>query len=333
MTLLKYLLTLCIVAGLILTVGCSDSDSPTSGGTGSVSDVAFADYLSLVQDVAPPVYSAPASAPTAIDSLWDSGDYPLLGKVFSETEPMSLYSNVGTFDNYVMSLEDLLRVDDSTGEYLADSSWMTVTDLSSPVAFPAVLQPVFGNSVELDQYVSVIYPDTPEGWEMHLGFAQSDSVEIILAWTTMPSMDSSGGVESNFYFANFFPVDSTFFIKGATVKHGVDTASWIYDISSNANNDFEYRMSWFSTEIPEGTLLGTIIGGGNKDTEFALKYRQWIPADSSAHDTLHMSEQLFGPNYTEGTGLISSYDEYLNDSLIITYSETPREQLPSPFVQ
>ena len=334
MTQLKGLFTLFAFACVLFAIGCSNDDGsgPTGpGGTGGA--VIFADYLQLVEEVAPPVYTAPAVAPTAIDSLWDSGDYPLLGKVFSSDEPMSLYSNVSAFDMFVDEFEDLIMVDDS-GEYLlADSSWMNIHDLTEPVSLPTQLQPVFGQSVDLDQYITAVFPDAPAGQQLHMGFQKTDLTETILVWMTMPPESDPSGSETNYYFGRYYPADSTFVIKGATVKHfSSDTASWIYDISSTADGNFQYRMSWFSTEIPDGTLLGTIVGGGDAGAEFALKYRQWIPADTADYDTLHASEQVFGPNYSEGTGLISAYDTYLDDALIITYLETPRAPLPSPFV-
>ena len=84
-------------------------------------------------------------------------------------------------------------------------------------------------------------------------------------------------------------------------------------MSSETTSDFAYRMSWFSDSPGlDETLLGCIIGGGNKDVEFAMKYRQYMPADSAVMDSACMYDQVFGPNYSEGTGLISDYDAYLS---------------------
>jgi hypothetical protein len=80
-------------------------------------------------------------------------------------------------------------------------------------------------------------------------------------------------------------------------------------------------------------MLGCIVGGGNKDVEFAMKYRQFKPADTTEMDSYSSYDQVFGPNYSEGTGLISEYDAYLADELIYTYEAIPSAQVVSPWAE
>ena len=86
------------VALFCLTVVCSDdNDVPTGPGNGW-STINFADYEDLIGDIVPPVYTEPLASPAEIDPMWTS---TFLNKVFSEDEPMSLYSNLEYFDELV----------------------------------------------------------------------------------------------------------------------------------------------------------------------------------------------------------------------------------------
>jgi hypothetical protein len=73
------------------------------------------------------------------------------------------------------------------------------------------------------------------------------------------------------------------------------------------------------------------LGGGNKDTEFALKYRLFEPADTTVCDSMWMEDQVFGPNYSEGTGLITDYASYLDEALIFTNDDVPQLMIPDPW--
>jgi hypothetical protein len=63
-----------------------------------------------------------------------------------------------------------------------------------------------------------------------------------------------------------------------------------------------------------------------------MRYRAYIPADTAVCDSLHMYDAVFGPNYAEGTGLISDYDSYLSESLFIPYEAIPQLPLANPFL-
>jgi hypothetical protein len=44
-----------------------------------------------------------------------------------------------------------------------------------------------------------------------------------------------------------------------------------------------------------------------------------------------MYDAVFGPNYTEGTSLITAFDSYLNEDLFYPYSAIPQLPLANPF--
>lgn len=109
---------ICLVAAIIfVAAGCSeDSTTPVGdgdGGGGGDSNIVgegidFAGFIDLVEEIAPPVYVAPVGAPSGeSDSMWNTGDHPLLGKVFSEDEPMSLWANMNNLDNILSQISEM----------------------------------------------------------------------------------------------------------------------------------------------------------------------------------------------------------------------------------
>ena len=94
----RVLITLFAVLALTALMSCSDDDAVTPdttqdpGTTESViGDLTFNDYGADARQVLPPVYTS--SAAKDVD-MWHDGDYSLLGKVFSEDEPMSIHANI-----------------------------------------------------------------------------------------------------------------------------------------------------------------------------------------------------------------------------------------------
>jgi len=150
---------------------------------------------------------------------------------------------------------------------------------------------------------------------------------------------SEGGTitSSSAYYFHYEPVYDAIAMKGVFYKdYGTTPATsarWVYDIHSVGESDFAYRMSWYSD--PQGelteTMLGCIIGGGDKGVEFALSYREYKPADSTDYRADGSLQQVFGPNFTQGSGLLSSYADYLDESLFFTYDDMPSAFLTSPW--
>ncbi|MCP4633468.1 MAG: hypothetical protein GY855_11125 [candidate division Zixibacteria bacterium] len=91
-------------------------------------------------------------------------------------------------------------------------------------------------------------------------------------------------------------------------------------------------MAWYSDELPDnGTLLGCIIGGGDKEEEFVLRYRQYQPADSSAFDPYYQNDQVFGPNYSdEGQSFSTTYETLYDLSLMYEFEDLHTGLLTSP---
>lgn len=326
-------LLLGILAIVLFITGCGDdaATNPTSSGTQSLQ---FADYEQLITEIAPPEYQAPAAKPFVIDPIWNSGSNPLLGKVFSEDEPMSLYANANDFEMLIGQIEQMLETD-SAGNLVFDTSYITLTELSSATTLPAYAQDIMGTSVSVENLLDITYEGMPEGATIQIAFTQSEAQETILMFHKYPNMDAPAYFETSLYYATFVPTDSSFTFKGIFLKDesASTTARWVYDIHSVDDAEFAYRMSWYADDNGEmgASLLGCIVGGGDRNTEFALRYRQYMPADTSVVDSTYALDQVFASDYSEGAGLLSSYDTYISESLIFTYDQMPAALLTSPW--
>ncbi|MBN2225791.1 MAG: hypothetical protein JW763_00350 [candidate division Zixibacteria bacterium] len=329
-----------VVALFCLTVVCSDDDSVPTGPGDGWSSVNFADYEDLIGDIAPPVYTEPLASPSEIDPMWTS---TFLNKVFSEQEPMSLYSNLAYFDELVeeigyflvMNEEGDIAVDSSLSEgELHSYDVCQITELGSAVPIPTALQGVFGATATVENLATMDFPEMAEDEVLQLGFTINDEEQAVLAFQRMDETEAI--TVTTLYYFYMDMADSSIVMRGAVYKdYGDETsARWVYDIQSVDESEFAYRMSWYSD--PEGelteTMLGCIIGGGDKDVEFALTYREYKPADSTDFYADMSQEQVFGPNYTEGTSLISEFSTFVNADLFIVYGEMPSALLTSPFL-
>jgi hypothetical protein len=261
--------------------------------------------------------------------MWKDGDYPLLGKVLSEAgvEPMSLYTNIEKLDDIVDEVAALLESNDSTG-WIEDTSWIQLENLTEAVDIPAAYQPVLGfSSVTLEHVLKAQFPEA-QGGTWHVGFTSSDTLQTVLVYEKMYFEQAW---ETSLFYAYANLVDSTIDIRGIFYKE-TDEAAWVYRIESVSESDFAYRMSWHHHDAAL-SLLGCILGGGDKDDEFALRYREYNPADSAAYRAEAESEQVFTAAYDEGSTLASAYDEYLDETLFYTYDDVPLALLVSPFGQ
>lgn len=322
---------LILIMGLAILVASCGGDDSSTGSSGSYRAVNFADYDALITEIAPPQYSGPSATPGDIDPDWNTGSNPLLGKVFSEDEPMSLYWNLAYFEDQTSEIEQLLQVDDSTGEYLA-GNMITVTTLTSPVTIPSAASGVLGTSVSVGTLIEADFEGMPAGTINQLAFNQDSTQETILSYFYYPSTDET---ESSIFYATHNLADSSVTMKAVFVKLESDGSrhSWVYDIHSVNEDDFAYRMSWYAPDFGDTSGLGCIVGGGNRDTEFALRYRQYRPAESSTYDSIYILDQVFTSSYGEGTSLLSSYSAFISESLIFGYSHHPQALLESPFGQ
>jgi len=335
-----FIFILLAVAIAAFAFGCgNDNPSTAPDNSGTWQPLELADYDYHVRKIAPPVYTAPVTAPAAVDPMW-TGTY--LPKVFSTNEPMSLYSNLETFQSLLTELESYLLIDEN-GDIALDSStggaWtehLQVFNLTEPTSIPtdANMDALFGASVELNKLVKLNWT-APDG-RLHnedIAFTLNDNEQTVAVFSRQE--ESATTTTTSMYYASFDPADSSIVMKGMTYKdYGDDTsARWTYLINSVDNSEFSYRMNWYadpSEQVPE-SMLGCILGGGDKNVEFALEYREYKPADSVDYVDELASEQVFGPDFSEGTGLITTYHEFVAEALWLNYDDQALAPLTSPW--
>ncbi len=334
-----------IALAFVFFAGCSDDSPTTSAGDGenggTILNFDLSLYTALVEEIAPPVYTSPVGKTAVLDSVWFAGDYPLLGKVFSDEEPMSLYWNLERLDAIISEINTALAQDsvfdeDSSG---ADTNsnefgWYEIIELSMPTTIPTECAEVFGfTSLDLD-YVIKMHSAEDSNFASHAGFKVDSSEEQFLTYFKNENpAEYGGGTETFVYYAYRNLNTDSINIMGVFYKLYPDSttsARWVYDIKSVEDSLFDYRMSWFSDEL-ETSLLGCIIGGGNKDQSFALKYNQYMPADAESSDPEQNTSGAFNSDYSEATDFATEYADFLHPSRYFTFDYIPTGYLPSPW--
>jgi len=347
---IKFCFTI-LVGGVLLTafvLGCSDDDKTTDPTPPTGSPIEIVDVAAIIENAAPPEFVAPSGMPMAIDSAWQYGQSPILEKVFGSRDPQALYANINDFKMSMEIIPNTMLVDENgaliTGEYV-DSFPMdlgegdvvmhfsvTVTALAGATTVPADAAAILGDSIDVDYLLAVEMDDMP-GAVIRIGLKLTDTEQTLWQW------DSGSGnptdIETRSICASLDPTDSSFVFKGLGYCEHEDGGmfNYAFDITSESNSSFTYRMSYYSNGSGYPDFLHTVVGGGNKDVEFALKYRLFTPADTTVCDSLHMYDQVFGPDYSEGTGLISAYEDYLSEDLIFLYDVIPTEVLDNPWAE
>jgi hypothetical protein len=342
-------LTVLLVACLLLAVGCSDKKGTNPPTSSQPLQIMAID--SLISRVVPPEYTAPAGSPTTIDSVWLYGSNPLLSNVFGSDNPQTLYSNISKFKLNVDICSNFLRAD-ANGAVVTgvvndsmhvettpgDSIWFhctgTISHLNSAIAIPEAAQGIIGSSVELDYLISIQVSEVPT-MRFYIALRLTDTTQTFLQFFK----DTGAKGETQMVYLNLRKADSTFDFRGLghcvqePYGESLDSSrfSWGYNITSSANANFAYRMAYTSNGWDNTNVMYKFLGGGNKDTEFALKYRTYVPAEATVCDSLHMYEAVFGPNYAEGTSLITAFDSYLDEDLLYPYSAIPQLPLANPF--
>ncbi|MEE8576050.1 MAG: hypothetical protein V3T31_02235 [candidate division Zixibacteria bacterium] len=333
---------LCLLTAIIMgIVGCSENSTTGGGGEGGAfAGVDFAGFIDLVEEITPPAYNGPAQTPVGeTDSAWIAGDYPLLGKVFSEDEPMSVYTNVANLDTFLTQIsamssyiEDVENAGDTVVTLGGQQNFtLELVNLESATVIPAQYDSVFWpRSVELDQVIKLEQGGSDNPYSMHCGYSLSETSQTVLIYHSM----SDGTVdESSLFYAHVNLIDSSIVIRGVFYKDNGDntTDSWVYSIFTYEEVDFGYRMSWHADN--QLSLLGCIVGGGNKDDQFALLYRQFSPADTAVWDSSYVLDQIFDadynllplPEYGLGTAV------YEGD--IFTIEDMPTALIVSPWAE
>ncbi len=338
----KKTFTLMVLAVVVAAIafGCGNDDTATApDNSGTWQPLELADYDYHVRKIAPPEYTAPVTAPATVDPMWTATYLP---KVFSTNEPMSLYSNLDTFQSLLTELESYLLINDD-GDIAVDSSaggavgdYLQVFNLSEPTAIPvdANMDALFGASLTVEKLVRLNWVDLAGRTCVEdIAFTLNDTEQTVAVFSRH---EESGTVTTtSMYYARFVLADSSVAMKGMTYKdYGDDTsARWTYSISSVDDSQFSYRMNWYadsSEQVPQ-SMLGCILGGGDRNVEFALEYREYKPADSAEYVDELSSEQVFGPDFSEGTGLITAYHEFVAEDLWLDYDDQALAPLTSPW--
>jgi hypothetical protein len=334
---------------LALVAGCGDDEKTTASNPPAANtSIDLVDLEALIEAVAPPEFSAPAVIPNGADSIgiWTGGDYPLLEKVFGSQDPQALYSNIASFKNSFDIITATMEVDADgnivTGTYVDSAygqkwdglGWMhftvVVTALADSTVIPAEMQEVMGAKMNLDYLLDIDLQELT-GETIMIGLTLTDNEQTLMQFDV--GAGDPNDTESRLIYASLDPTDSSFVFKGVGYCEHQDGQKFTYafNINSEANSNFAYRMSYYSNGSIENDLLNCIVGGGNKDEEFALSYRMFIPADTTVCDSSYMFDQVFGPNYSEGTGLITDYEVYLDESLYFGYDVVPQAMLTNPW--
>lgn len=344
---LSAVLSVLFVFGLMILSGCGDDKSTTSPAT-TTNPLQIADLQSMIERVAPPEYTAPSAMPMTIDSVWYTGTTPLLEVVFGSEQPQALYTNIAQFKQTLDIISGTMRVDADghlvTGVYvdshmidMGDGEEMahftaTVTALAEPTPIPQIEQALMGTTVDVDYLISVVVDEQP-GMTSNIGISLNGDQQTVFQFDAFEAEGED--LETRLTYASLNTADSSFVFKGLMycLHPNGEMFNCAFDISSQSTADFAYRVSWYSNGSIDTDILNCLLGGGNKDVEYALKYRMYAPADTSEYSSTDQYDQVFGPNYTEGTGLISNYADYLDDALILTYDIVPQAMMPNPWGQ
>jgi len=308
--------------------------------------VQLSEYSDLVEEIAPPPYSAGGTLgklffdPAIMDSIWKHGEHALLGKVFGNSEcdePFALYRNMMELDESINQINMGLETGEDTIEVEEDDGYfhcvVEIEELTSPVAIPEECQSVIGfETIDLDYHLSFSVVEM-EDVQLDAGFKSTDSDETVLFFNSGVHEEEgqwNGFTESNLFWATRDLVTDAIEIRCIFFK-GLDDdkVMWGYEIKTVGTNDFQYKLTWYSNEqgVEDG-FIGRIIGGGNNETEFILRYQ-----DFNISDTLDPNNdiiQMFTGNYSDAGADTIGYAQYVIESDYYTYDELPTSLIDNP---
>ena len=343
------LLALVLSIPLVFGIGCgSDGSSPTDPGDSSTPNtgIDLSSYRELVEAAAPPAFSSIARG----HSDWTSGDHPILGKVFSEHEPMSLYWNIDELDRLIVMIEEALAnweydaaADTADGEPLEGEEEIVenpegacyVSECTGPTVIQGFAAGLLGAQVELDYSIEIEIFDQPDQ-QLQFGFAQSETAETIVAFHAYDYAEfgPSGSRDSFVFYGHRDLVTDEITVRGVFAKVDQSTQEqhqWVYEFRTVGDSEFRYRMAWYA---PDPEFVASVIGGGDKDSEFALRYRQMNgpgfdqvdPGDPWGELT-----QVFGPQFSDGGEFVAAHEELCPADQMFGHADMPGALLTSPF--
>jgi hypothetical protein len=354
------MLALAVLALLALAACSGDDDGSDPVGPGATydsqfADVSFNDFGAYARQILPPVYQGGKAS--AVD-IWHDGDFPILGKVFSQDEPMSIHRNIDDHDMVMQEIEGFLDqlamyeeendtlpdgpIEFDDPEYGSGSIDIRVTEVTAPIPVPAVCQTVFDcTEVAVDYVMQVSVTSTQGDFESpYFGFTMEGDTEVVYYWGVGRGEDGQPD-GTQLFMATRDVASESVEIAGAYFKPDgpgdEDRCNWVYRLSGNAEMEFTYNMGWYS-ESPAFELFACVQGSGDKDTEFGLRYHQYT--DTSGWDTLDetwLDAQIFGPVGDDPYAFIAedqrsgTIEDYVDQSVMFVREDSPLADIPNPF--
>jgi len=338
-------LATCLIAlaSTWLLVGCSD-DKPTAGT--STLTVTLSEFDQLIAEVVPPVFDgasavAALAAPVPPDTslgCWTDGNGAILRYGFGTEQPMALHRNARRLGETVQWMNRVRRLGDTTFSGIAGDSGtlsgtMTVARLGENTNLPEVCQAAMGDvALQLQYHVRVQLNEQTQT-RLQAGFRQDDTCDLMLAYQGFAATDS---VHPNAYehcltYAYRHRVRDSVMVCAVHFKEYRNTANecamWAYEATSRNQNQFNYRMTWFADDFADSNGVGCLIGSGQGQTQFALRYQQLIPAERTEPDTLDSHShlyRLFGPNYADqGMSLSTAWNDATDPAKMFRYAHLP----------
>lgn len=355
--------SLALIAMIALTGCSSDSgDNPTDPGQqntdydGIFSSFQFHDFGAFARQVLPPPFEG--TAKSFVDP-WRDGEYPLLGKVFSQDEPMSIHRNIDDHDMMMDQIDEMIGMVanyEAHHDTLPDAPFpvsdtehgngtMTLVFIqpTTPVAVPAVCQTVFGQTAISVENVIQMTMEYDDGftWESpYFGFSVGGQVETLYYWAV--GMSEAGTPEgSQLFYATRDTLTEAIEIAGSYFKEDgpgdEERCNWVYHMTGNSQLEFTYNMGWYS-ENPQFQLFGCVQGSGDKDEEFGLRYHEYNDTTGWVDYFVDsVSEDIFGP--VDGDPFASippenragTLEDYVDPNVMYVVGDSPLEDIPNPF--
>lgn len=308
--------------------------------------VQLSGYSDLVEEIAPPPFASGGALgklffdPAIMDSIWKYGEHALLGKVFGDSacqEPFALYRNMMELDESIDQINWGLEVGEDTVECDGPEGNMNavieIEELTSPVAIPEECQSVIGfQTIDLDYHLSFSILEF-DGMQLDAGFKSTDSVETVLFFFSSTNEEEGqwyGFTESNLFWATRNLITDAIQIRCIFFK-GLDDdkVMWAYEIKTVGTSDFQYKLTWYSNEVGvEEGFIGRIIGGGNNEVKFILRYQDFMISDTL--DANRDIIQMFTGDYADAGADTIGYAQYIDESDYYTYDDLPTALIDNP---
>ena len=335
------------VSGALLNWGCSDDKSVTSTSVFPEGNIAAFD--ALISSVAPPPFEAtsPLLSPMAVSSadtgygFWALGQNPLLGKVFGDTEPTALYRNMRRLGETVEWMHRIRRVGDTTftgvqTENGLCSGTMSVRRLSgqdSSVGIPVACQAALGETPVRMRYQVEVRLNEQTQARLRAGFRRDDSCDLMLAFRGDPDPDSvhPNAYEYSLVYAYHNRIRDSFQVRSVHFRSYGDSSGlcnmWTYQVNSVNGDGFFFRQSWFDDDFADSNGARCVIGSGNRRSEFAFRYQQFVPPDRPEPDPVdpygHL-HRVFGIDYADrGAELTADWNQATDTAKMYRYQHLP----------